>query len=179
VINVSSPNTPGLRALQTENELTNLLSSIRKVSEKISCENQRDQTRKTPLILLKVAPDLNENEIKSISSIIRQPATRIDGLIISNTTIERMDTLKNEHRNETGGLSGRPLKEKALQTLRLFRHYTQGLFLCDSIILKVKFPHSGQIPLIGVGGIETAEDILERMRAGASLVQSKFQSHIE
>jgi dihydroorotate dehydrogenase len=126
---VSSPNTPGLRALQTENELKNLLSSIRKVSDKISCENPQDQTRKKPLILLKVAPDLNENEIKSISSIIRQPNTKIDGLIISNTTIERMDTLKNEHRNETGGLSGRPLKEKSLQTLRLFRYYTQGLFL--------------------------------------------------
>jgi len=126
---VSSPNTPGLRALQTENELKNLLSSIRKVSDKISCENQQDQKRKKILILLKVAPDLNENEIKSISSIIRQPNTKIDGLIISNTTIERMDTLKNEYRNETGGLSGRPLKEKSLQTLRLFRYYTQGLFL--------------------------------------------------
>jgi len=126
---VSSPNTPGLRELQTENELKNLLSSIRKVSDKISCENSQDQTRKKPLILLKVAPDLNENEIKSISSIIRQPNTKIDGLIISNTTIERMDTLKNEYRNETGGLSGRPLKEKSLQTLRLFRYYTQGFFL--------------------------------------------------
>ncbi|CAF3911074.1 unnamed protein product, partial [Adineta steineri] len=107
-----------------------------------------------PLVLLKVAPDLNENDIKSISSVIRQPNTQIDGLIVSNTTIARMDTLKNEHRNETGGLSGRPLKEKALETLRLFRYYTQG-----------------QIPLIGVGGIETAQDIIERMKAGASLVQ--------
>jgi dihydroorotate dehydrogenase len=105
------------------------LTSIRKVCDKISCENPRDSTRKTPLILLKVAPDLDENEIKSISSIIRQPNTRIDGLIVSNTTIARMDTLKNEHRNETGGLSGRPLKEKALQTLRLFRSHTQGDFL--------------------------------------------------
>ncbi len=105
------------------------MTSVRKVCDKISCQNQQDQTTKKPLILLKVAPDLNENEIKSISSIIRQPNTKIDGLIISNTTIDRMDTLKNEHRNETGGLSGRPLKEKALQTLRLFRYYTQG-FLC-------------------------------------------------
>ncbi|CAF4797790.1 unnamed protein product, partial [Rotaria magnacalcarata] len=61
---------------------------------------------------------------------------------------------KSEHRNETGGLSGRPLKEKALQTLRLFRQHTQG-----------------QVPLIGVGGIETVDDIVERMKAGASLVQ--------
>jgi dihydroorotate dehydrogenase len=126
---VSSPNTPGLRALQTENELKSLLSSIRKVSDKISCENQQDQKRKKLLILLKVAPDLNENEIKSISSIIRQPNTKIDGLIISNTTIERMDTLQNKYRNETGGLSGRPLKEKSLQTLRLFRYYTQGFLI--------------------------------------------------
>ncbi|CAF0847700.1 unnamed protein product [Rotaria sordida] len=151
VINISSPNTPGLRSLQNENELKNLLTSIRKICNKISCDNQ---TIKIPLILLKIAPDLNENEIKSISHIIRQPNTRIDGLIISNTTISRMNTLKNEHRNETGGLSGRPLKEKALETLRLFRFYTQG-----------------QIPLIGVGGIETVEDIVERMKAGASLVQ--------
>ncbi len=126
---MSSPNTPGLRALQTENELKSLLSSIRKVSDKISCENQQDQKRKKLLILLKVAPDLNENEIKSISSIIRQPNTKIDGLIISNTTIERMDTLQNKYRNETGGLSGRPLKEKSLQTLRLFRYYTQGFLI--------------------------------------------------
>jgi dihydroorotate dehydrogenase len=78
------------------------------------------------LILLKIAPDLNENEIKSIAEIVCQSTTRIDGLIISNTTIARMDTLKDEHRNETGGLSGRPLKEKALATLRLFRYYTKG-----------------------------------------------------
>jgi dihydroorotate dehydrogenase len=89
-----------------------------------------------------------------------------------------MDTLKNEHRNETGGLSGRPLKEKALQTLRLFRLYTQGDF--SSLIRLFRnrsffFFCLGQIPLIGVGGIETAEDILERMKAGASLVQSKFK----
>lgn len=154
VINISSPNTPGLRQLQNENELKNLLNSIRKICNKIPQENK-------PLILLKVAPDLNENEIQSISYIIRQPSTQIDGLIVSNTTIARIDTLKNEHRNQTGGLSGRPLKEKALETLRSFRHYTQG-----------------QIPLIGVGGIETAEDIIERMKAGASLVQSKkFLDH--
>ena len=82
VINVSSPNTPGLRALQTENELNNLLTSIRQVCEKISCENSPDPTRKSPLILLKVAPDLEEKEIQSISSIVSQPKTRIDGLII-------------------------------------------------------------------------------------------------
>ncbi|CAF3423425.1 unnamed protein product [Rotaria sp. Silwood1] len=174
VINISSPNTPGLRALQHENELKNLLTSIRNVCNKISCKNERDQTIKTPLILLKIAPDLNENEIKSISHIIRQPNTRIDGLIISNTTIARMDTLKSEHRNETGGLSGRPLKEKALETLRLFRLYTQGLlfiflFLFNNFKIKIYF--LGQIPLIGVGGIETAEDVIERMKAGASLVQ--------
>ncbi len=179
MINVSSPNTPGLRALQTENELKNLLTSIRKVCEKISCDNHRDATKRTPLILLKVAPDLDENEIKSISSVIRQPNTRIDGLIVSNTTISRMDTLKNEHRNETGGLSGRPLKEKALTTLRLFRTYTQGNPLLRFNCLEIDLFLLGQIPLIGVGGIETAEDVLERMRAGASLVQSKFKISLD
>ena len=136
VINVSSPNTPGLRALQTENELKSLLTSIRGVCNKMSCKSEQDQTIKRPLILLKVAPDLNENDIKSISYIIRQPNTQIDGLIVSNTTIARMDTLKNEHRNETGGLSGRPLKEKALETLRLFRYYTQGFVLFSGYCLK-------------------------------------------
>ena len=133
VINVSSPNTPGLRALQSENELKHLLSSVRTVCNKLSCKNEQDQTRKKPLILLKVAPDLNENEIKSISSIVRQSDTQVDGLIISNTTIDRLNTLENKHRNETGGLSGRPLKEKALLTLRSFRYYTQGFILCSSI----------------------------------------------
>ena len=126
VINISSPNTPGLRALQGENELKNLLDSVRKVCDRISCENSPDPTRKSPLILLKVAPDLDEKEIKSISSIVSQSSTRVDGLIVSNTTVSRMETLKDERRNETGGLSGRPLKEKALQTLRLFRSCTQG-----------------------------------------------------
>lgn len=127
VINVSSPNTQGLRALQGENELKNLLTSIRKTANKISCDNRTSGTRSTPLILLKVAPDLTDDEIKSIATIVRQPMTKIDGLIISNTTITRSDKLKSEFRHETGGLSGRPLKEKALETLRRFRHHTKGL----------------------------------------------------
>jgi len=128
VINVSSPNTPGLRALQTEAELKNLLTSIRK-----ACDQSLKSLEKKPLILLKVAPDLDEKEIESISKVIRQPNTSIDGLIVSNTTIARMNSLTSEHRNETGGLSGRPLKEKALQTLRSFRYHTQGLFIIELI----------------------------------------------
>lgn len=183
VINVSSPNTPGLRALQAENELTSLLTSIRSVCNKISCDDERTQTKHRPLILLKVAPDLNEQEIKSISSIVRQPATHMDGLIVSNTTISRPETLINESRKETGGLSGRPLKEKALETLRLFRQYTQGQsspfvrLLSDSLdsvlLLLLLLVSLGQVPLIGVGGIESTDDVIERIKAGASLVQSK------
>ena len=127
VINISSPNTPGLRQLQNESELKNLLTAVRGSCDKISCKNAEDSTRGKPLVLLKIAPDLTETEIQSISSIIRQPATRMDGLIVSNTTTARMDTLQDEHRHETGGLSGRPLKEKALETLRAFRHHTRGL----------------------------------------------------
>ena len=172
VINISSPNTPGLRALQTDHELRNLLTSIRTVCEKMTCEPQDVRGNGKPVILLKVAPDLNEKEIASISAIVREPSTRVDGLIVSNTTVARMDTLKNEHRQEAGGLSGRPLKEKALDTLRLFRSHTQGSHsTCCS--LRQVLPLTGQVPLIGVGGIETAEDIVERMKAGASLVQSK------
>lgn len=126
VINISSPNTPGLRALQGENELKQLLTSIRSVCNKIVCDNEKDSNKQRPLILLKVAPDLNENEIKSISNLIQQSTTKIDGLVVSNTTIARSDKLMNTSREEAGGLSGRPLKEKALETLRRFRYHTQG-----------------------------------------------------
>ncbi|MGN6059361.1 MAG: quinone-dependent dihydroorotate dehydrogenase [Sphingomicrobium sp.] len=139
-INISSPNTPGLRQLQDEGALRTLLSAI---------DEARDRTG--PPIFLKVAPDLGEGEPDQIVRVALQH--RIDAIIVSNTTISR-PRLKSKFANETGGLSGEPLKGLALKALRDFRSAS-----------------GGEIPLIGVGGISDADDAWERIRAGASLVQ--------
>jgi dihydroorotate dehydrogenase len=137
-INVSSPNTRGLRGLQDEGVLEELLAEVRKVGVKKP-------------IFLKVAPDLGEGDHERI---IRAAIDHgIDALIVSNTTISR-PPLKSRFANETGGLSGAPLKPLALDALRRFRRAS-----------------AGEMPLIGVGGIATASDAWERIRAGASLVQ--------
>jgi dihydroorotate dehydrogenase len=139
-INISSPNTPGLRQLQDEGALRALLSAI-------------DEARPSPgpPVFLKVAPDLGEDEPDQIVRVVQQH--RIDGIIVANTTVSR-PTLKSRDAQETGGLSGAPLKPLALKALRDFRAAS-----------------GGAIPLIGVGGIATAGDAWERIRAGASLVQ--------
>ena len=138
--NISSPNTPGLRALQDEGALAALLDALldaRGASE-------------VP-IFLKVAPDLEPADVDAIARIAIDK--RLGALIVSNTTVDR-PPLQSAHREEAGGLSGAPLRKKALQRLRDFRSAT-----------------GGQIPLVGVGGIATAEHAWERIRAGASLVQ--------
>ncbi|XP_044737804.1 dihydroorotate dehydrogenase (quinone), mitochondrial [Chrysoperla carnea] len=147
VINVSSPNTPGLRTLQNEENLKVLLPAV------ISARNQLDVENKPP-ILLKLAPDLSQEERKSVASILKKRDCRIDGLIISNTTIARNDLKSIHYKNETGGLSGRPLKEKSTQMIKEMYQLTNG-----------------QIPIIGAGGIFTGHDAYEKIRAGASLIQ--------
>jgi dihydroorotate dehydrogenase len=139
-INISSPNTPGLRQLQDEGALRALLSAIEEVGE-----------RSGPPIFLKVAPDLGEGEPDQIVRIAMQH--RIDAIIVANTTVSR-PPLKSREADEAGGLSGAPLKPLALKALRDFRAAS-----------------GGEMPLIGVGGIATADDAWERVRAGASLVQ--------
>jgi dihydroorotate dehydrogenase len=139
-INISSPNTPGLRQLQDEGALRALLSAIDEVRE-----------RSGPPIFLKVAPDLGEGEPDQIVRIAMQH--RIDAIIVANTTVSR-SPLKSREADEAGGLSGAPLKPLALKALRDFRAAS-----------------GGEMPLIGVGGIATADDAWERIRAGASLVQ--------
>lgn len=137
-VNISSPNTPGLRGLQDQGALDELLSAIQ-------------EARSGKPIFLKVAPDL---EPKDPERIVRSALDhRIDALIIANTTISR-PSLRSRHARETGGLSGAPLKALALEALRQFRSAS-----------------GGEIPLIGVGGIENADDAWERITAGASLVQ--------
>jgi dihydroorotate dehydrogenase len=139
-INVSSPNTPGLRQLQDEGALNALLTAI-------------DETRELsgPPIFLKVAPDVGEGEPDQIVRVALKH--RVHAIIVANTTVSR-PPLKSRLAAEQGGLSGRPLKPLALKALRDFRAAS-----------------GGEIPLIGVGGIENADDAWARIRAGASLVQ--------
>lgn len=137
-INISSPNTPGLRGLQDQGALEELLSAVREVGVKKP-------------IFLKVAPDLTSGDPDRI---VRAAIDHgIDAIVVSNTTISR-PPLKSRHADQAGGLSGAPLKDLALDALRKFRRAS-----------------GGEIPLIGVGGIATADDAWERIRAGASLVQ--------
>ena len=137
-INISSPNTPGLRGLQDEGALDELLAAVQ-------------EARGGKPIFLKVAPDLGEGDPERI---VRSALDhRIDGLIVANTTVSR-PPLRSRHASEAGGLSGAPLKPLALEALRQFRSASGGAIL-----------------LIGVGGISTADDAWERIRAGASLVQ--------
>lgn len=138
-VNISSPNTPGLRALQDKAALEELLDRVREAAP-----------AKKP-IFLKVAPDLEPADIADIAEVATTRA--IDALIISNTTITR-PALRSRHAGESGGLSGAPLCSLAHQRLSDFYRAT-----------------GKQIPLIGVGGIASAEDAYARIRAGASLVQ--------
>jgi len=137
-INISSPNTPGLRGLQDKGALEELLAAVSALGV-------------SKPIFLKVAPDLGEGDPERIARAAIDQG--IDAIIVSNTTVSR-PPLKSRHAGEEGGLSGAPLKPLALDALRRFRRAS-----------------AGEIPLIGVGGIATAADAFERIRAGASLVQ--------
>ncbi|KAH3684314.1 hypothetical protein WICPIJ_004694 [Wickerhamomyces pijperi] len=150
VINVSSPNTPGLRKLQGEQKLTNLLSSIVGRRDSLAAKSGKS----TP-VLVKIAPDLTESEIESIVNSAK--SSKINGIIISNTTIQRPDTLKSSFElvSETGGLSGAPVKPFALKALRTAAKYAKG---------------SGLV-LVGCGGIASGKDALEFGKAGADFVQ--------
>ena len=139
-VNISSPNTPGLRALQDRDTLDELLGQV-----------MQARGGSWPPIFLKVAPDLEPADIEAIARIGIDK--RLGALIVANTTISR-PPLRSRHAAESGGLSGAPLKQLALQRLRDFRHAT-----------------GGALPLVGVGGIASAEDAWARIRAGASLVQ--------
>ena len=143
-VNVSSPNTPGLRALQDESALSELIDGVIEARNHASPDDP-------PPIFLKVAPDLEPEDIDTIARIAIEK--QLGALIVSNTTVAR-PVLKSRHAGESGGLSGAPLREMALERLRDFRKAT-----------------GGALPLIGVGGIASAQHAWERIRAGASLVQ--------
>ena len=145
VVNVSSPNTPGLRSLQGKEPLSRLMQGVR------NALNGLDLTS-TPPLLLKVAPDLTDDDKRDIADVVLEE--KIDGLIATNTTIERPDTLLDNNKTEAGGLSGQPLFEASTAVLSDFYKLTEG-----------------QIPLVGVGGIGNGEQAYAKIRAGASLVQ--------
>lgn len=145
VVNVSSPNTPNLRELQEKKPLTDLLQTLQ------DSNNSKGRQEKRKPILLKIAPDLTDEQLLDIIEIVS--ATKIDGVIATNTTISR-DGLSSENKKEMGGLSGKPLTKRATEVIRFLSENSKNAF-----------------PIIGVGGIHSAEDALEKIDAGASLVQ--------
>lgn len=144
-INISSPNTPGLRSLQKKDRLEKLLDKILEA---------RDQNFHKLPILLKISPDLTYDEKKDIAKVVTRKGKMIDGLIITNTTINRPDTIKSENKKESGGLSGKPLKDISTNAIKEMYRLTQG-----------------KIPIVGVGGVSSGADAYEKIKAGASLIQ--------
>jgi dihydroorotate dehydrogenase len=142
VVNVSSPNTPNLRALQEKKPLTDLLNTLQKLNQ---------ATEKLKPILLKIAPDLTEEQLLDIIEIVQ--VTNTDGVIATNTTLSR-EGLQSPNKSETGGLSGKPLSHRSTDVIRFLSKKSNNAF-----------------PIIGVGGIHSPEDALEKIKAGASLVQ--------
>jgi dihydroorotate dehydrogenase len=142
VVNVSSPNTPNLRELQEKEPLTKLLQTL---------QNQNLTKPKPKPILLKIAPDLTNTQLLDIIDIVK--TTKIAGVIATNTTISR-EGLQSKNKVEIGGMSGKPLAKRATEVIR---------FLSDN--------SNKAFPIIGVGGIHSAEDAIEKLEAGASLIQ--------
>lgn len=142
VVNVSSPNTPNLRALQDKEPLQHLLQTL---------QNKNNLKTKPKPILLKIAPDLTNEQLLDIIDIVN--TTKIAGVIATNTTLSR-EGLHSENKTEMGGLSGKPLTKRSTEVIR---------FLSDK-------SHKS-FPIIGVGGIHTAQDALEKLEAGACLIQ--------
>lgn len=147
IINVSSPNTPGLRNMQHEEKLSGLLSSVIKARDELSTPHK-------PPVCVKIAPDLTETEVIAIAEVVKNSG--IDGVIVSNTTISRPTTLKSPPslRSEIGGLSGPPVKEVSLRTLRALRKNIGPSFT-----------------IIGCGGISSGKDAVDFAKAGATFVQ--------
>jgi len=143
VVNVSSPNTPGLRALQEKEPLMHILNTLQQRNSKNGISRP---------ILLKIAPDLTNEQLDDIVDIVKE--TKIAGIIATNTTIVREGLKSEKLSGETGGLSGKPLTERSTEVIRYLSKKSSGAF-----------------PIIGVGGIHSPEDAMEKLKAGASLIQ--------
>ena len=146
-INISSPNTPGLRSLQYGEALDDLLETL-----KIRQQELAKKHGKYVPVALKVAPDLSDEEIASIAQSLLK--YKIDGLIATNTTLDREMVKGMSHASEAGGLSGRPVQSKSTEVIAKFAGHLKG-----------------EIPIIGVGGIDSVVAAKEKIAAGASLVQ--------
>jgi dihydroorotate dehydrogenase len=147
VVNISSPNTPDLRNLQHGNELKELLAAVMN-----EMETQRKRAGgAVKSVLVKIAPDVNDQELEYMVSTIADSG--VAGIIATNTTISR-DGLSHQHAKETGGLSGKPLRDRSTEIIRQIYRQTEG-----------------KLPIIGSGGIFTSEDAYEKIKAGASLVE--------
>ncbi|WP_223034017.1 quinone-dependent dihydroorotate dehydrogenase [Hanstruepera marina] len=142
VVNVSSPNTPNLRELQDKEPLTKLLQTLKD----LNAEKQNPKP-----ILLKIAPDLTDSQLLDIIDIVK--GTKIDGVIATNTTISR-DGLTSDNRTEMGGLSGKPLTNRSTEVIRFLSEKSNKAF-----------------PIIGVGGIHSVQDAMDKFNAGADLIQ--------
>lgn len=147
VINVSSPNTPGLRTLQGQEQLKQIIKSV------VSARDSLKGPVRKP-IFVKIAPDLTERDCVDIASVVAARDSGIDGLVISNTTITRPPTLKSSNKSEQGGLSGEPVKNMSTKLIQDMYRLT-----------------GGRVTIIGVGGVFTGQDALDKIKAGASLVQ--------
>ncbi|XP_026234271.1 dihydroorotate dehydrogenase (quinone), mitochondrial [Anabas testudineus] len=145
VVNVSSPNTPGLRDLQGKSELRQLLHKVLK-------ERDALQGERKPPVLVKIAPDLTAQDKRDIADVVTELG--VDGLMVSNTTVSRPQTLQDPHKSEVGGLSGQPLKDLSTRTVREMYSLTKG-----------------KVPIVGIGGVADGKDAMDKIRAGASLVQ--------
>jgi dihydroorotate dehydrogenase len=143
-VNVSSPNTPGLRELQEKEPLKHILNILQQ-------RNNKNQVSRP--ILLKIAPDLTNSQLDDIIEIVME--TKIAGVIATNTTISRDDLLSSENlKKESGGLSGKPLTARSTEVIRYLSEHSNKSFV-----------------IIGVGGIHSPEDAIEKIKAGASLIQ--------
>lgn len=142
-VNISSPNTPGLRGLQDRDQLENLLAGLLDI---------RAKARSSAPILLKIAPDLEEGALDDIAAVCLHAG--IEGMIISNTTVTRPATLKSALKQEAGGLSGAPVFDRSTAVLKAMRARV-----------------GGELTLVGVGGVSSGADAYAKIRAGASLVQ--------
>ncbi len=144
-VNISSPNTPGLRDLQRREPLLELLGVIKEERKK-ACGNH------PPPILVKLAPDLDSAAQEELAQALLE--AQIEGIILTNTTLDRPDYLPKDFAAQKGGLSGKPVRDKSTSAIRNFYRLTKG-----------------EIPIIGAGGISSGKDAYEKIKAGASLVQ--------
>ncbi|XP_017003723.2 dihydroorotate dehydrogenase (quinone), mitochondrial [Drosophila takahashii] len=147
VINVSSPNTKGLRDMQSKEKLRELLEAVNDTRSSL------DKNKNVP-ILLKLSPDVSEDDMKDIVWVIKRKKSRVDGLIVSNTTVSRDNIETNKLAEEAGGLSGPPLKARSTEMIAQMYQLTDG-----------------KVPIIGVGGVASGYDAYEKIEAGASYVQ--------